>query len=468
MNRRKFLTSAAASVAATSISSAAQAQPLRAPNPDKPPNIVLMICDDLGHGDPACYGSNLSTPNIDRLAAEGLRCAHHDSAHPLCSASRAAVLTGRYAPRSNVPNVYFPQDTDGMDLDESTIANVLKQRQYRSMAIGKWHLGHAPKYLPPNRGFDGYFGVPYSVDMHPLPLIENTQVIEPHADRDLLTPRYTQKALEFIEADSEKPFFLYLAFSYPHIPIHASARFRGKSRQGIYGDAVMEIDWSVGEILRALERRGLDENTLIIFTSDHGPWFQGCPGELRERKGSTYEGGVRVPMVARWQGVIPAGRVVEEWTSHLDFLPTFAALSGAPLPSKLLDGINISGLLTGRQEKIERGVILYFQGWDLQCARWGDWKLHLARYNTPWYYPAPPGGQHNFRLAKPELYNIAEDPMESYDVAARHPRIVEKILAEVREHRGSFTAKMRDAYQDMESHPTSPNRPPGAPARPAT
>ncbi len=468
MNRRKFLTSAAASVAATSLSSSAQAHPRRGPDPSKPPNIVFMICDDLGHGDLACYGSDLSTPNIDRMAAEGLRCAHHDSAHPLCSASRAAVLTGRYAPRSNVPNVYFPQDTGGMDLDESTIANVLKARNYRTMAIGKWHLGHTPKYLPTNRGFDGYFGVPYSVDMHPLPLIENTKVIEPHTDRNLLTPRYTKKALEFIESGGDKPFFLYLAFSYPHIPIHASARFRGKSRHGIYGDTVMEIDWSVGEIMRAVKRQHQDDNTLFIFTSDHGPWFQGSPGELRERKGSTYEGGVRVPMVARWQGVIPEGRVLEEWTSHLDFLPTFASLSGAPLPSKPLDGMNASSLLTGRQEKLDRGVILYFQGWDLQCARWGDWKLHIARYNTPWFYPAPPGGRHTIRLATPELYNIAEDPMECYDVASRNPRIVAKILAEVEGQLGSFTEKLHRAYQEIESRPGVPGRTPDAPARQAS
>ncbi len=280
INRRDFLLSAGASLAAPNLKAldiaGEQAPPtqLDSTRPEKP-NFVVMICDDLGYGDLGSYGSKLYTPNLDAMAQEGMRFTHFNSPNPTCSASRACLMTGRYAQRCGVSNVYFPFSKDGMNLDESTIANVLKPRGYTSMCIGKWHLGQTSEYLPTNRGFDRYFGVPYSVDMSPLPLIEDTTILEQHTDRNLLTPRYTENALRFIEDRKGKPFFLYLAYSYPHIPIHASDKFRGKSKHGIYGDAVQEIDWSVGEIRRALRQQGLEENTLVLFTSDHGPWYQG-------------------------------------------------------------------------------------------------------------------------------------------------------------------------------------------------
>ncbi len=249
------------------------------------PNVILMICDDLGSGDLGCYGSDLNTPNLDRMAGEGVRFTHLNTAHPICSASRGALLTGRYSTRTGTKPVYFPYDTDGMNLDEVTIANLLHARRYRSMCIGKWHLGSTPEYLPTSRGFDSYLGVPYSVDMRPLPLIKDKTVIEKNANRALLTPQYTAAALKFIESSSPEPFFLYLAYSYPHIPINASPRFKGKSQQGIYEDAVEEIDWSGGEILRTLQRKNLDKNTLVIFTSDHGPLVSGKSGAAARTQG---------------------------------------------------------------------------------------------------------------------------------------------------------------------------------------
>ena len=263
INRRNFLLSVGASLAAPSLGAmeipAEQAshQP-SASNPPAKPNFVVMICDDLGYGDLGSYGSKLQTPNLDAMAREGMRFTHFNSPNPTCSASRACVLTGRYAQRCGVTRVFFPYDKGGMNLDESTIANVLKPCGYTSMCIGKWHLGQTPEYLPTSRGFDHYFGVPYSVDMSPLPMIRDTTIIEEHTDRNLLTERYTKNAVEFIQSSKDKPFFLYLAYSYPHIPIHASDKFRGKSKQGIYGDAVQEIDWSVGEIRRTLREHGLE------------------------------------------------------------------------------------------------------------------------------------------------------------------------------------------------------------------
>jgi arylsulfatase A len=251
------------------------------------PNVVVVFCDDLGYGDLGCYGSKIRTPNLDRLAAEGMRFTHFYSANPVCSPSRAALLTGRYPTRVGVPRVLFPGDSSGLNEDEQTIADVLKTRGYRTACIGKWHLGRPEKYLPTRRGFDSYFGIPYSNDMTPRVLMRNTEVVEQTADLASLTPRYTEEAVRFIEGatDQGKPFFLYMPHTYPHIPLGASAKFRGKSPLGMYGDVVEELDWSVGEIVKALQRKGIEKNTLIVFTSDNGPWFQGSPGPLRGRKG---------------------------------------------------------------------------------------------------------------------------------------------------------------------------------------
>src|SRR5436309_849158 len=345
----------------------------------RPPNIVFIYADDLGYGDLGVYGSQIRTPNLDRMAAGGVRFTQFYSANPVCSPSRAALLTGRYPTRAGVPRVLFPTDTIGLSLSETTMAQMLKGAGYRTMCIGKWHLGHQPQFLPTARGFDEYFGIPYSNDMNPRVLMHNTETIEDPATLETLTPRYTEQAVRFIERAPNSPFFLYMPHTYPHIPLGASPRFRGKSPLGLYGDVVEELDWSVGEVLSTLRRIGADSNTLVMFSSDNGPWYQGSAGALRGRKGSTYEGGVREPFVARFPGRIPKGVVSRGVAGTVDILPTLAKLCDVPLPGKPLDGIDIWPLLTGKATQLEREALLYFDNWNLQCARWGKWKLHFAR-----------------------------------------------------------------------------------------
>lgn len=317
-DRRNFVKYLTASFAAPAVTSAlpSVASSTQACNsvwrrPERSPNVILMICDDLGYGDLGCYGSKLPTPHIDAMAADGLRFTRYNSAHPICSASRAALLTGRYGLRCNTTGAFGPHSPTGTSLDETLLSNLFHARGYKTKAIGKWHLGDAPEYLPTSRGFDSYYGVPYSVDMKPLPLIRDKTILEEDTDREVLTPRYTEEAVKYIEQSDGSPFFMYFAFSYPHDPARASSRFRDKTGFGNSGDAIAEIDWGVGEILRAVERKGLSSDTLICFTSDHGPWYQGSPGLLRGRKASTFEGGFRVPFVAEWPGTLSPGKVVD-------------------------------------------------------------------------------------------------------------------------------------------------------------
>lgn len=432
----------------------------------RPPNVVFILCDDLGYGDLGSYGSRIRTPNLDRMAAEGVRFTNFCSADPVCSPSRAALLTGRYPTRVGVPTVFFPADTTGLNLDETTLANVLKKGGYRTMCIGKWHLGRPAPYLPTSRGFDAYFGIPYSNDMTPRVLMRNAEVIENEAPLDTLTQRYTEEAKRFIEASKGGPFFLYMPHTFPHIPLGASPRFRGKSAAGLYGDVVEELDWSVGEILQTLKKHGLDRNTLVMFTSDNGPWYQGSAGKLRGRKNTTYEGGVREPFIARWPGRIPAGRTQNALASMLDVFPTVARLCGAQLPSNPLDGIDIWPLLHGDKESIERGPLLYFDNWDLQCARWMNWKLHIARHNSAAYTMAPAVGRHSYLLPKPELYNLANDPDESYDVSAENPQVVAQIQEKIAAMLPGFPEAVQKAWAATRARPADPNTPTGAYTRP--
>jgi arylsulfatase A len=430
------------------------------------PNVILIFCDDLGYGDLGCYGSKIRTPNLDRLASEGIRFTHFYSANPVCSPSRAALLTGRYPTRVGVPVVLFPPDPGGLNEDESTLADLLKKQGYQTMCIGKWHLGRPEKYLPTSRGFDHYFGIPYSNDMTPRPLMRDTQVIEDTAKLETLTPRYTDEAVKFIDAAKGKPFFLYMPHTYPHIPLGASAKFRGKSPLGIYGDVVEEIDWSVGEVVRALKRNGLERNTLIIFSSDNGPWYQGSPGPLRGRKGMTWEGGVRVPCIMSMPGRLPKGRVTDSVASTLDIVPTVTALCGAPRPSKPIDGIDLWPLLSGKVKSIERQeVLLYFDNVHLQCARWKHWKLHVARYNNVTYSPAPAIGRKSFPLSSPELYNLTTDPAESYDVAEENPAVVKEILTRIEKLIPGFPSYIAKAWQDQKALAAA-KTPAGAVTRP--
>lgn len=475
MDRRTFVKTMAGTLAASSLSVQAGASDSDSGrSKSRPPNVIIMICDDLGSGDLHCYGSSLKTPNLDRMADEGVRFTHFDTAHPICSASRAALLTGRYACRSHTEGAYGPASKTGMDLDEKTLADILKTAGYRSMCIGKWHLGFPPPYLPANRGFDAFLGVPWSVDMNPLPLIRDTAVVEENADRELLTPRYTQEAVKFIDSSAAHPFFLYLAYSYPHDPPRSSPRFRGHSKLGHQADAIEEIDWSAGEILEAVKRNGLDRDTLLIFTSDHGPWFQGSPGALRGRKATTFEGGVRIPFIARWSGTIPAGRTIDEWGSNLDVVPTVASFCGAQLPERRFDGVDISKLLTGESTRIHRGTMLYFavsrQQEQLECARKDSWKLRIAQGTGEIYINDWLGGscgpKKHFLLPRPELYNLAADPEESYDAAIDHPGVVKEIERDIDALVPGFPENVIQAYAELKAHPGSPLTPPGAATRP--
>ncbi len=471
MDRRTFVKTVAGSLAAPAVGSlAAEARPGAS---KRPPNIIIMICDDLGSGDLHCYGSSLHTPNLDRLAAEGIRFTHFNTAHPICSASRAALLTGRYSSRTHTQGAYGPTSTSGTDLDEKTLADILKPQGYRSMCIGKWHLGYPSPYLPTERGFDAYFGVPWSVDMNPLPLVRDKTVIEQLPDRDLLTPRYTEEAVKFIDSAGDKPFFLYLAYSYPHDPPRSSPRFRGHSGLGHQGDAIEEIDWSAGQVMEAVRRNGLDRDTILIFTSDHGPWFQGCPGPRRGRKSTGFEGGVRVPFLIRWNGSIPGGRVVNEWGSNLDVVPTIASLCGARLPHKTYDGVNLSRLLADETSSVERGTILYFavspDQQILECARKGNWKLRISQRTGEIYVNAWIGGTcghaRHILLPRPELYDLARDPAESYDAAIDHPDVVREIQRDIEAMIPTFPENVVKAYAEMKAHPGSPYTPPGAQPR---
>ncbi len=484
MNRRKFISGLSSGAAALGLNSKfapAESTPERgadAPRPlrrERKPNVILMICDDLGYGDLGCYGSKLPTPNLDAMAAEGAQFTRWNSAHPICSASRAALLTGRYGTRMHTNGAFGPNGKGGTSLDETLMSNLFHDKGYTTKAIGKWHLGFPPPYLPTSRGFDSYLGVPWSVDMAPLPLIHDLQIVKENADRDTLTPLYTQEAVRFLEDPQrpKQPFFLYLAFSYPHDPPRASARFLDKTGFGYQGDAIVEIDWSVGEVIRTVEKQGLAEDTLILFTSDHGPWYQGSPGALRGRKASTWEGGFRVPMLAKWPGQIARGRKVDAMCSHLDVLPTFAEVCGLSHPQKPLDGVDISKVFLDHQEKIDRKPLLYFSplgnyGLDLHCIRRDQWKLRVAQSINGEIYinDRTTGAKSSSWLARPELYNLEQDPLESYDIAHLHPDIVAELTKNLEEQMPSFPPQVTAAYAALKNHKGDISTPPGASPRP--
>jgi len=298
--------------------------------------------------------------------------------------------------------------------------------------------------------------------MNPRTLLHNNDVVEKTATLETLTSRYTERAVSFIGENKARPFFLYMPHTFPHIPLAASTRFRGKSAEGLYGDVVEEIDWSVGEVLRAVRENGAEKNTLVMFSSDNGPWYQGSAGRLRGRKGSTFEGGVREPFLARWPGRIPAGRVSNAFASMMDVFPTVTKLCGGRAPAKSLDGVDIWPLLDGSKSTVEHDVVLYFDEWDLQCARWQDWKLHIARHNSPNYAGAPVGGRRTMLLPKAELYDLARDADESYDVAAERPEIVARIEERIAALMPTFPAEVRRAYEEVKSRPGREGMPAGA------
>ena len=412
------------------------------------PNVVLVYADDLGYGDIGAYGAKaIRTPHIDRLATEGVRFTDFYVAQAVCSASRAALLTGTYPNRIGILGALFPTSTNGIADGETTLAEVLKARGYATAIYGKWHLGHLPPFLPTRHGFDDYLGLPYSNDMWPshpermqfppLPLYSGDAVLTVNPDQAQLTGEYGRRAVAFIERNRERPFFVYLAHTMPHVPIFASDRFRGRSRQGLYGDVVEEIDDSVGQVAAALRRLGLERETLVFFASDNGPWLSygdhaGSAGPLREGKGTAFEGGVRVPFVARWPGRIPAGTIVREPAMTIDVLPTIARLVGAPLPERPIDGLDISPLLLGEAgARSPHDALLFYYGTELRAVRGGRFKLVLPHRSQTLDGPAGSGGRPGkYRQAEVPLalYDLVADVGETTDVASAHPDVVKRLL----------------------------------------
>jgi len=428
------------------------------------PNIVLILMDDMGYGDIGRTGSNqYETPNLDRLANQGMQFTWYYTPQAVSSASRAGLLTGCYPNRVGISGALMPWAQIGINPEETTIAEVMKTRGYHTGVIGKWHLGHHRIFLPLQHGFDEYYGLPYSNDMWPvdfdgvpirlkdttsvkmkypvLPLIEgNDKVGEVRdlADQDKLTTEYTARAVRFIENHKGGPFFLYLPQSMVHIPLGVSDKFRGKSKQGMFGDVMMEIDWSVGEIMNALEKNGLAENTLFIFTSDNGPWLNfgnhaGTTGGLREGKGTSWEGGQRVPCIMRWPGVIPPGSICNKLAGSIDILPTLAEITGARLPDRKIDGVSIFSLMKGdKRANPRREFYYYYQQNSLEAVQSDFWKLILPHKSQTYrgFQPGSdgwPGKTGTETVESPELYDLRRDPGERYDVSGYNPEKVAEL-----------------------------------------
>lgn len=427
------------------------------------PNIVLILADDLGYGDLSCYGAkDIATPNIDRMASEGMKL-NSFYVSPVCSPTRAALMTGSHSARVGIGGVMFPRNNHGINPDEITLPELLRAQGYATAIVGKWHLGNQDMFQPLNHGFDYWFGTPssnsqfyypaikdYAVDCvfregytregilkretAACPLVRDNVVIEVPADQTRFTQRYTREAIRFITDNKDKPFFLYLPHNMPHIPLHASERFVGSSKRGIYGDTIQELDWSTGEILRTLRTLGLDKNTLVIFTSDNGPNTSkgGDAGPLNGGKGSTLEGGVRVPFVARWTGKIPAGRESEEATTAMDLLPTLTGLAqGGVTDDRVIDGKDIWPLLAGKPNaKSPHEAIYYLRGRGVQGIRVGDWKYRLATEKLPQEKNSKRQQGGNIKSKKVEvesLHNLSHDIGEKKNVIDDYPEIAHRL-----------------------------------------
>jgi len=421
----------------------------------RPPNVVIIFTDDQGYTDVGCYGAKgIKTPHLDRMASQGIRFTDFYVPQPVCSSSRAGLMTGCYPNRIGIVGALNPSSKIGISASESTIAEIVKQRHYATAAFGKWHLGHRPEFLPTQHGFDEYFGLPYSNDMWPnhptagkafppLPLIEGEKQLELNPNQTKLTTWYTERAVKFIERNQQHPFFLYVAHNMPHVPLHVSEQHAGKSAAGIYGDVIEEIDWSVGQILETISRCKLDDDTLVIFTCDNGPWLvygdhAGSAQGLREGKGTTFEGGVRVPCIMRWPGRVPAGAVCREPAMTIDLLPSIASLIGASLPPHKIDGLDISPLMLGKRDAKSPHTALYFY-WlgRLDAVRSGRWKLHFPHSYAHITEPGSgglPGKQQQKEIGL-SLFDLETDPGETTDVAESHPEVVKQLQALAEEAR---------------------------------
>jgi arylsulfatase A len=398
------------------------------------PNILLINCDDLGYGDLGCYGSEINrTPHLDRLARDGLRLTDFYVVSPVCSASRAGLMTGCYANRIGFDQypVLFPGAQQGLNPDEKTIAAYLKEGGYATKIIGKWHCGDQPEFLPSVHGFDEYFGIPFSNDMgrqldrpegSPLPLLRNEQVIQQQPDQRGLTEQYTRECIDFIDRNRERPFFLYLAHMYVHVPLFVPKQFLETSENGAYGGAVAAIDWSTGALVERLRSHGLLDNTLIIFMSDNGSRARGeggSNGPFRGMKGTTWEGGQRVPCIMHWPARIRPDQVVSSVYRAIDLLPTLCSLAGvAPDSERVIDGVNFSSLITDGVEEHPDNEMIYYRGTRLNALRQGDWKLHVGYCDTAYFGPCPEG---------PTLYNLRDDPGEEHDLIEQYPDVARRL-----------------------------------------
>ena len=441
------------------------------PKREGPPNFIVIFTDDLGYGDLSCFGNpTIETKHLDRMAEEGQKWTQFYVAAPVCTPSRAGLLTGRYPIRSGMTSskagVLFPNSKNGLPTEEVTIAEMLQQKDYATGCIGKWHLGHHDQFLPTNQGFDSYYGIPYSNDMdfvkggvnyrskvgdlefvpdwksYNVPLLENKKVIERPVDQTTITRRYSDKAVEYIKANQDRPFFLYLAHSLPHIPLFASSDFLGKSERGLYGDVLEEIDDGVGKILNTLRDLNLSNNTIVVFSSDNGPWLSfkehgGSAGPLRAGKGTTFEGGQRVPTIFWGPGIVKSG-MVTAMGSTLDLLPTFAALAGVNKPGdRKLDGYDLTPVLKGEKE-MPRNEFYYWTSGDLFAVRSGKWKLHIKQKEEVSY------GRY-IEMERPELYNLEVDISEKYDKYEEEPEVVARLMSLLEKHK----ADMSDATPDQ-------------------
>ena len=428
---------------------------------NRPPNFIVLFADDMGYSDLSCYGNpTIRTPNLDRMAEEGLRFTSFYAAAPVCTPSRVGLLTGRYPIRAGQPNNTGPDTVGGLPLTEILLPQVLKQRGYRTMAIGKWHLGHKPvAQLPTSRGFDRYFGLPYSNDMippwvkteTPLHLYRDTEVMERVGDQSQLTLRYTDEAVRFIKSSKASPFFLYVPYAMPHLPVSAPADRRGRSRAGLYGDVIETLDWSAGEILKTLKQEGLDQNTMVVFCSDNGPWHNlpprmlaqgvepwhtGSKGMLHGAKGTTYEGGQRVPGIFRWPGVIPARQTSAEMAATLDLFPTIAKAAGAQLPvDRPYDGHDLMPLLRGTVAVSPRQEFFYCRGRVMEGVRAGSWKYRLAKTMIA-------EGKESETAPVPELFHLDWDPAEQYNMFARNREIGDRLAARMKQFAGEIQAQL--------------------------